>query len=193
MSEVAALPDYLREEILLHPENREFPRFDLVRLLGTVFKPTEGCRVCIPDEGVRGSGPADQGLRFSNQGWLSRTEKGPRSVPSGPEERCPGSPRHERRRDVRLQVHARLEPRSGRRRLGYRRQPPVAGSGHLPKLRPYPLHLHFLATAPLTALAKQYGFRGATLHGLNDSHPDSPASPWTTTKLAVTPKNSASP
>src|SRR5471032_2882101 len=26
----------------------------------------------------------------------------------------------------------------------------------------------YSATAPLTAFAKQYGFRGATLHGLND-------------------------
>ncbi len=41
------LPDYLREDILLHPENRKFPPFDLVRLLGTVFAPTQGCRVCI--------------------------------------------------------------------------------------------------------------------------------------------------
>ena len=31
------LPGYLHEEILLHPEKREFPPFDLVRLLGTVF------------------------------------------------------------------------------------------------------------------------------------------------------------
>jgi aminopeptidase len=42
-----ALPDYYREEILLHPENRKFPKFDLVRLLGTVFEPTQGCKVCI--------------------------------------------------------------------------------------------------------------------------------------------------
>jgi len=42
-----SLPDYLREDILLHPENRKFPPFDLVRLLGTVFAPTQGCRVCI--------------------------------------------------------------------------------------------------------------------------------------------------
>ena len=41
------LPDYLREEILLNPEKRRFPAFDLRRLLGTVFEPTEGCRVCI--------------------------------------------------------------------------------------------------------------------------------------------------
>ena len=42
-----SLPAYFHEEILLHPENRGFPPFDLVRLLGTVFAPTEGCRVCI--------------------------------------------------------------------------------------------------------------------------------------------------
>ena len=41
------LPQYLSEEILLHPENRDFPPFDLVRLLSTVFEPTQGCRVCI--------------------------------------------------------------------------------------------------------------------------------------------------
>ena len=43
----AILPDYLCEEILLNPEKREFPLFDLSRLLTTVFKPTEGCKVCI--------------------------------------------------------------------------------------------------------------------------------------------------
>ena len=42
-----ALPEYLSEEILLNPEKREFPPFDLARLLTTVFKPTEGCKVCI--------------------------------------------------------------------------------------------------------------------------------------------------
>ena len=49
MSTISAvcLPDYLREEILLHPENRKFKAFDLVRLLGTVFEPTQGCKVCI--------------------------------------------------------------------------------------------------------------------------------------------------
>ena len=29
------------------PAEREFPAFDLVRLLGTVFEPTQGCRVCL--------------------------------------------------------------------------------------------------------------------------------------------------
>ena len=40
-------PSYLSEEILLNPERREFPNFDLSRLLDTVFSPTAGCRVCI--------------------------------------------------------------------------------------------------------------------------------------------------
>ena len=40
-------PDYLSEDILLNPERRVFPKFDLSRLLDTVFAPTEGCRVCI--------------------------------------------------------------------------------------------------------------------------------------------------
>lgn len=41
------LPEYFEKEILLHPENRQFPPFELCRLLGTVFEPTEGCHVCI--------------------------------------------------------------------------------------------------------------------------------------------------
>ena len=46
-SSPTTLPEYLSEEILLNPEMRKFPPFDLARLLKTVFKPTEGCRVCI--------------------------------------------------------------------------------------------------------------------------------------------------
>lgn len=43
----AIKPDYLNEEILLNPSKRKFPPFDLASLLTTVFKPTEGCKVCI--------------------------------------------------------------------------------------------------------------------------------------------------
>ena len=41
------LPDYLAEEVMLHPEQRVFPPFDLKRLLRTVFEPTQGCKVAI--------------------------------------------------------------------------------------------------------------------------------------------------
>ncbi len=47
MSIAANFPDYLTEEILLNPEKRKFPNFDLSRLLDTVFSPTQGCKVCI--------------------------------------------------------------------------------------------------------------------------------------------------
>lgn len=40
-------PAYLQEDILLNPEKRVFPDFNLGRLLDTVFSPTQGCRVCI--------------------------------------------------------------------------------------------------------------------------------------------------
>ena len=39
--------EYLLEEVLLNPEKRVFSAFDLSRLLDTVFAPTQGCRVCI--------------------------------------------------------------------------------------------------------------------------------------------------
>lgn len=41
------LPSYLQKEIFLNPEKRDFPAFDLRRLLETVFAPTQGCKVCI--------------------------------------------------------------------------------------------------------------------------------------------------
>jgi hypothetical protein len=43
----SALPDYLEESILLHPQKRKFPNFDLRRLLDTVFTPTQGCKICV--------------------------------------------------------------------------------------------------------------------------------------------------
>jgi hypothetical protein len=42
-----SIPSYLEEEVLLNPEKRVFPKFDLSQLLDTVFAPTQGCRVCI--------------------------------------------------------------------------------------------------------------------------------------------------
>ena len=42
-----SLPDYLTAEILADPSKRKFDEFSLSRLLGTVFEPTEGCKVCI--------------------------------------------------------------------------------------------------------------------------------------------------
>lgn len=39
--------NYLTEEIIRNPGKREYEPFDLARLLDTVFEPTHGCRICI--------------------------------------------------------------------------------------------------------------------------------------------------
>ncbi len=161
------LPAYLREEILLSPENRRFPEFDLTRLLGTVFAPTEGCRVCIlidfdePAELVKDMAFLEkegfpvqknahkhfhQGLRNGAMSSLGMTGGELYAY------RCTHGSNLDLQDDV------------------------WDTEGHLLSLDrdiypKYDLILcisTFSATAPLTAKAKQYGFRGATLHGLND-------------------------
>ncbi|MDP3849676.1 MAG: hypothetical protein Q8Q59_04175 [Luteolibacter sp.] len=162
----SGLPAYLREEILLHPGKREFPSFDLVRLLGTVFAPTQGCRVCVlvdfdePAELIKDFAFLDhdgfpvqknayqyfyQGLRGSGLEALGMTGGEMFAF------RCT----HGSNLDLEDDVWD------------------TAGN-HLSLDRDiypnYDLILcisTFSATAPLTAKCREYGFRGATLHGLN--------------------------
>jgi aminopeptidase len=161
------LPAYFHEEILLHPENRAFPAFDLVRLLGTVFEPTQGCRVAIlidfdePRDLINGCAflEADgypvqknayrhfyQGLRDGALEKLGMTGGDLFAY------RCTGGSNLDLQDEVwdtagnQLSLDADIYPN-------------------------YNLILcisTFSATAPLTAKCKEYGFRGATLHGLND-------------------------
>jgi hypothetical protein len=147
-------------------QERQFRAFDLARLLGVVFKPTQGKRVCIlidlPDLaeakdmaflqnparpiqrrayenfhlGLK-NGVADQlGLTGGEIYAYTQTTGSNLDLP-----------------DACVDMHGR--------------------SLSLEK-DIYPQHdiilciSTFSATAPLTAFAKQYGFRGATLHGVND-------------------------
>jgi aminopeptidase len=160
-------PDYLREEIMMHPEKRSFPAFDLVRLLGTVFEPTQDCRVCILIDF-----DAPQAL-IKDFSFLNET----------------GFP---------VQKNAYKHFYLGLQNGGLDDLGMVGGemyaykctkgsnldledevwdhAGNLLSLdediyKKYDLILcisTFSATAPLTAKCKQFGFRGATLHGLND-------------------------
>lgn len=166
-SQPSSLPDYLREDILLHPEKRVFPSFDLVRLLGTVFHPTQGCRVCILIDFDEPAGLIN-GFHFLE---------------------CEGFPVQKNAYNhfyQGLRNHA-LEAlgMTGGEMYAYRC---THGSnldlsdevwdtnGKLLSLENdiYPNYdiilciSTFSATAPLTAKCKTYGFRGATLHGLND-------------------------
>jgi hypothetical protein len=169
MSAIAApaLPDYLREEILLHPEQRSFPPFDLVKLLGTVFDPTEGCRVCVL---VDFDQPADliRDFAFLQHDGFPIQKNAHRHFYLG------------------LQNHGldALGMTAGEMfafrcthgsNLDLQDDVWDTKGNHLSLDRDiypnYDLILcisTFSATAPLTAKAKQYGFRGATLHGLND-------------------------
>jgi len=163
----ATLPDYLCEEILLHPEKREFPPFDLVRLLGTVFAPTEGCRVCVlvdfdePAELIKDFAflkhdgfPVQKNAHRHFYQVLSDGALAALGMSGGEmfAFRCTHGSNLDLQDDVwdtagkHLSLDRDLYPN-------------------------YDLILcisTFSATAPLTAKAKQFGFRGATLHGLND-------------------------
>lgn len=147
-------------------QSRQFPKFDLHRLLHTVFQPTFGCRICIlvdlPDlaeaKGMAFLGnPARAIQRRAHDHFFQGLHGG---------------------------VMEELALKGGEM-FAYVQ---TGGSNlDLPDLcvdmegrelslerDVYPNYdiilaiTTFSATAPLTAFAKQYGFRGATLHGVNE-------------------------
>jgi aminopeptidase len=161
------LPEYFREEILLHPENRLFPSFDLARLLGTVFAPTQGCKVCILIDfdqpaklikdyaflGHEGYPVQKNAYQHFYQGLRSGvlTELGM----TGGEMfafRCT--------RGSNLDLDGEVWDTDGTLLS--------LDADIYPNFDIILCISTFSATAPLTAKCKQYGFRGATLHGLND-------------------------
>jgi len=147
-------------------QGRQFPKFDLARLLGTVFKPTFGRKICIlidlPDlaeakdyaflknparaiqqrahdhfyQGLK-DGVADElALKGGEMFAYTQTTGSNLDLP----DLCVDMSGAE------LSLEKDIYPN-------------------------YDIILcisTFSATAPLTAFAKQYGFRGATLHGVND-------------------------
>lgn len=162
-----SLPDYFREEILMNPEKRQFPPFDLVRLLGTVFEPTQGCRVCIL---IDFDEPAELIKDFAflkKQGYPVQKNAHRhfyQELAAGAMEdlgmtggemfayRCT--------RGSNLDLADEAWDTTGRQI-----------SLETDIYPNYDLILcisTYSATAPLTAKCKQHGFRGATLHGLND-------------------------
>jgi aminopeptidase len=163
----AALPAYFHEEILLHPEKREFPPFDLARLLGTAFEPTRGCRVGIL---IDFDEPAELIKDFS---FLKRD--------GFPVQKSAHRYFYQGLRDGALESLG----MTGGEIFAFRC---THGSNldleddvwdttgrHLSLDRDIYPHYDlilcistFSATAPLTAKCKEFGFRGATLHGLNE-------------------------
>jgi len=144
----------------------DFPAFDLSRLLATVFEPIEGCRVAILIDLDDTSQMKD--FSFLNEAELTVQRKAYEVFYEG----------------LRDGVADRLGLTGGEM-FAYHTtggsnldlpDEAVNADGKTISLERdvYPNYDLILcistysATAPLTAFAKQYGFRGATLHGLND-------------------------
>ncbi|BCX48388.1 hypothetical protein HAHE_22960 [Haloferula helveola] len=166
-SATATLPDYLHEEILLHPENRDFPPFDLVKLLSSVFEPTDGCRVCILTDFDEPAGLIrdfqflkEDGFpvqKKAHEAFYQALHKGAmdRLGMTGGEMfayRCT----HGSNLDLADEVWDTEGKQLSLDRDIY------------PNYDIILCISTFSATAPLTAKCKEFGFRGATLHGLND-------------------------
>lgn len=145
---------------------RKFPKFDLARLLGTVFKPTIGCRVCILIDMPDLSEAKDYAFLKN---------------PLRPVQQNAYKYFYEGLKDG---VMEELAMKGGEmfaytQTTGSNLDLPdecVDMEGNTLSLEK-DIYTHydiilcistFSATAPLTAFAKQYGFRGATLHGLNE-------------------------
>jgi hypothetical protein len=148
------------------PLKREFPPFDLARLLGTVFEPTQGRRICIlidlPD--------------------LAEAED--RAFLNNPARKIQQRAHEHFYLGLKNGVLAKLGLTGGEmfaytQTTGSNLDLPdecadMSGKRLSLEKDIYPNYGIILcistcsATAPLTAFAKQYGFRGATLHGVND-------------------------
>ncbi|MBM3863671.1 MAG: hypothetical protein FJ385_06950 [Verrucomicrobia bacterium] len=152
---------------MLNPEKRRFPAFDLRRLLGTVFEPTEGCRVCIL---VDFDEPVDliRDCAFLREDGFAVQKNAHRYFFEGlhggvmQDLGMTGGELYAYRcsHGSNLDLQEEVWDTQGRQLSLDRDIYPN-----------YDLILcisTFSATAPLTAKARQFGFRGATLHGLND-------------------------
>ena len=147
-------------------DNRKFPKFDLYRLLHTVFQPTFGCKICIlidlPDLAeakdmafLKNPVRAIQGraYKYFYQGLQNGVldELALKGGEMFAYTQTTGS---------NLDMPDECVDMQGNK---------LSLEGDI--YTNYDIILcisTFSATAPLTAFAKQYGFRGATLHGVND-------------------------
>ncbi len=168
MSTETLLPPYYSKEVLLNPLSREFPPFSLVSLLSEVFEPTKDCRVCILTDFDE---PVDLIKNFS---FLEK-------------------PGFEVQKKAHEEFYQPFNEGSALEELGMTGGEMYAyrcthGSnldladevwdveGNQLSLdadiySKYDIILcisTFSATAPLTAKCKEFGFRGATMHGIND-------------------------
>lgn len=151
----------------LDPSRRKFPEFQLTKLLGTVFDPTRGCRVCILTD-FPNPGEMMKNFAFLSAEGFAVQKKGHevfyQGLKDGAMEELGMSGgemyAYKTTRGSNLDLEDEVWDSEGKKLS--------LDADIYPK---YDLILcisTFSATAPLTAKAKEFGFRGATLHGLND-------------------------
>jgi aminopeptidase len=157
----------LATEIILNPADREFPPFSLTRLLGTVFEPTEGCRVCIlidlekPESEAKGMAFLENDSyavqrKAYEEFYLGLQDGGMRDLGMTGGEMFVIPMTYGSNLDLADECYDMEGNQLSLDRDIYPN---------------YDLILcisTFSATAPLTAKCKVFGFRGATMHGLND-------------------------
>ncbi len=156
----------LEREIILNPEKRTFPEFSLERLLSTVFEPTQGARVCIL---------IDLEEMDLMKGYAFLDAEGHEIQKKAYEEFYLGL------KDGGLDVLGMTGgemfafPMTYGSNLDLRDECYDAEGNQLSLDQDiytcYDIILcvsTYSATAPLTAKCKEFGFRGATLHGVND-------------------------
>lgn len=152
---------------MLNPEKRVFPKFSVTRLMETVFEPTEGCRVCIlidfddPAKWMKSfsflSEESFSVQRKAYENFYQAFQQGVmKELGMTGGEMFAYYCTHGSNLDLRDEVFD------------------VAGGELSLDKDIYPHYDIVLcistwsATAPLTAKCKEYGFRGATMHGMND-------------------------
>lgn len=162
-----SVPNYLTEEIIRNPDKREYESFDLARLLGTVFDPTAGCRVCILVDFDNPEAMMKDYAYLEEEGFPVQKNA---------------------HRHFYQALHGGVMEKlgmTGGEMFAYfctngsnldMRDPCWDAQGNQLSLDRdiYPNYDIILcitdwsATAPLTAKCRQFGFRGATMHGVND-------------------------
>ncbi len=153
-------------DLLLDPEQRTFPPFSLERLLGTVFEPTRGCRVCIlidlhdldqmKDFGFL-QDPGNAIQRKAHEVFYQGLQNGGLEA-LGVE----GGEMFAYRMTYGSNLDLHDECRDSAGKVLSLEQDIYPNYDLILCVSTYS------ATAPLTAKCKVHGFRGATMHGLND-------------------------
>lgn len=156
----------LSDDIVLHPEKRTFPQFSLERLLHSVFDPTDGCKICVlidlenTDLIKDFAFMEEEGLEVQKNAYkhfyLSLKEGVMNDLGMSGGEMFAYKPTYGSNLDLQDECWN------------------TDGEQLSLDKDIYPNYDIILcistwsATAPLTAKCKEFGFRGATLHGVND-------------------------